>query len=241
MFEKFMSKVKNSEAADSSPVQGADRAAEAIENFGRVITKKDHTIESVIIAGQIEGHASLPPPAKATQYERIIPELVFAEENDEIDGVLFLINTVGGDVEAGLAIAEMIAGMTKPTVSLVLGGGHSIGIPLAVAAKKSFIVPSATMTVHPVRVNGLILGAEQSWEYLMRMQDRITDFVVENSRVTKEKFTSLLQGRSDMATDIGTILDGREAVESGIITSLGTFREAMAALKEAIERKKASS
>ncbi len=217
--------------------EGAER--NDILEFGKIITGSAEKIQTLVIAGQIEGHQTLPPPAKATRYEHILPQLVLAEEDPAVDGLLLLINTVGGDVEAGLAMAEMIRGMTKPTVSLVLGGGHSIGIPLAVAAKKSFIAPSATMTVHPVRIQGLVLGVPQSFEYLKRMQDRICDFLVENSHITRERLDRLMAGRSDFATDIGTVLCGREAVEEGLIDSVGSFASATSALKEAIRAEKA--
>ncbi len=207
--------------------------------FGTVLTKGTNRILTLVIAGQIEGHQTLTPPIKATRYEHILPLLVQAEENPEVEGILFLINTVGGDVEAGLAIAEMISGMKKPTVSLVLGGGHSIGIPLAVAAKESFIVPSATMTVHPVRITGLVLGAPQSFEYLRRMQDRICDFIVEHSHLNREKLDEWMAGQQDMATDIGTILSGREAVDGGLVDKLGSFGDAMAALKRMMSSQKA--
>ena len=193
---------------------------QSIVEFGKVVSEG---IQTLVISGQIEGHATLPPPAKATRFEHFVPQLVLAEGDPAVKGVLFLINTVGGDVEAGLAMAEMIAGMKKPTASLVLGGGHSIGIPLAVAAKVSFIAPSATMTVHPVRVNGLVLGAPQSFEYLMRMQERISDFVVAHSKISAEKWDRWLQGRHDMATDIGTIVGAEEAVEAGLIDAVGSF------------------
>ena len=210
-----------------------------ILEFGKIVTKGSAAVQTLVIAGQIEGHATLPPPAKATCYEHVLPQLVLAEESPEIEGVLFLINTVGGDVEAGLAMAEMIAGMSKPTVSLVLGGGHSIGIPLAVAAKKSFIAKSATMTVHPVRMNGLVLGVPQSFEYLKRMQERICDFILSHSHISPEKLDSFMFGHHDMATDIGTILEGEDAVKCGMMDKVGTFHDALTELKGMIEREKA--
>ena len=206
--------------------------------FGCVTTARDETVQTMLIAGQIEGHTALGGGAKATRYEHVLPQLVKAEESPEIGGMLFLLNTVGGDVEAGLAMAEMIAGMTKPTVSLVLGGGHSIGIPLAVAAKKTLIAPSATMTVHPVRINGLVLGAPQSFEYLGRMQDRIVDFIVHHSRATPERMEAWMMGRIDMATDLGTIVDAREAVDGGLCDGVGTFSDAMRLLKDLIRAAK---
>ncbi len=199
--------------------------------FGTVLTGAREKVRTFVIAGQIEGHAVLPAPAKATRYEHILPQLVEAEEDESVCGVLFLINTVGGDVEAGLAIAEMIRGMKKKTVSLVLGGGHSIGIPLALAAKTSYIAPSASMTVHPVRINGLVLGVPQSFSYLAKMQDRICEFIVENSHIEREALDRLMLGRYDMATDIGTILSGKEAVEAGLVDKVGTFSQALAELR----------
>jgi ATP-dependent protease ClpP protease subunit len=197
-----------------------------------VVTAGGTRLQTLLISGQIEGHSRLPAPAKASCYEEILPFLVRVEEDPEIQGLLILIHTVGGDVEAGLAMAEMIRGMKTPSVSLVLGGGHSIGIPLAVAADYSMIVPSATMTVHPVRINGLVLGVPQSFEYLQRMQDRICEFILENSRIEAGVLSELMRGRQDMATDIGTILSGKEAVDLGLVDELGSFSAAMDRLKE---------
>ena len=216
----------------------AETKEEIILEYGSVITHRAFCLETILIAGQIEGHHSLEAPVKATKYEHVLPRLVAAEESEQIEGVLLLIHTAGGDVEAGLAMAEMIRGMQKPVVSLVLGGGHSIGIPLAVAANESFIAPSATMTVHPVRISGLILGVPQSFDYLKRMQERISDFIVSNSRITRETLSRFLLGRSDMATDIGTILDAGEAVSSGLIDSVGTLSDALGALKRRIAAQK---
>ncbi len=203
-----------------------------------VITQGKERIRTILIAGQIEGHSATTPPVKSTKYEFVLPNLVLTQEDESVDGLLILIHTVGGDVEAGLAMAEMIAGMTKPTVSLVLGGGHSIGIPLAVAAKESFIVKSATMTVHPVRIQGLVLGVPQSFEYLNRMQDRICDFILDHSRISEKALSAYMAAHHDMATDIGTILSGAEAVSSGLIDRIGTFSDAMDALKRQIREKK---
>jgi len=214
---------------DNEKEEQLPEAGTAIRDFGKVVMDG---VQTLLIAGQIEGHATLPPPAKATRFEHFVPQLVLAEADPEVKGVLFLINTVGGDVEAGLAMAEMIAGMKKPTVSLVLGGGHSIGIPLAVAAKRSIIAPSATMTVHPVRVNGLVLGAPQSFEYLMKMQDRILEFVVNHSHISPEKLSEMMQGRHDMATDIGSIVGAEEAVATGLMDEVGSYRRALELLKE---------
>ena len=197
---------------------------ETKQSDGAVSIGKIHFLS---IIGQIEGHYLLPEGQKGTKYEHMLPALAEIEQSDEIAGLLLLINTVGGDVEAGLAIAEMICGMRKPTVSLVLGGGHSIGIPLAVAAKRSFIVPSATMTLHPVRVNGLVIGVPQSFVNLNKMQDRIVSFICRNSSVSEKDLRSLMSKTDEMATDIGTVLDGEEAVRLGLIDSIGTISDAI--------------
>ena len=199
---------------------------------GSIITQEDDfCIYTMTIIGQVEGHYVLPPEQKSTKYEHLIPLLVGAEESKEIDGMLIILNTVGGDVEAGLAIAEMIASMSIPTVSLVLGGGHSIGVPLAVSAKKSFIVPSATMTVHPVRTTGTVISAPQSFDYLQKMQDRIINFVTSHSHVQKEVLEKMMMRTDQMANDIGSVIDGKEAVESGLIDEIGGIKEALEALK----------
>lgn len=195
-------------------------------------------IHSMVIAGQIEGHFAASPQSKSTKYEQCIPTLVAVEENDEIDGLLILLNTIGGDIEAGLAIAELISGMTKPTVSIVLGGGHSIGVPLAVSAKRSFIVPSATMTIHPVRLNGLVIGVPQTFANLAKMQERIIEFIVRNSRADGNTVRRLMTATDDMTTDIGTVIDGREAVNYGIIDSVGGLGDAVGELKKMIRRYK---
>lgn len=186
-------------------------------------------IHCLSIIGQIEGHYLLGDGQKATKYEHIIPQLVAIEQSDEIDGMLMVLNTMGGDVEAGLAIAEMVASMSKPTVSLVLGGGHSIGVPLAVSAKKSFIVPSATMTIHPVRMSGTVVGVPQTYYYFERMQDRIIRFVTDHSSVTEEKFREMLMRNDQIATDVGSLIDGREAVDCGLIDGIGGLSEALGA------------
>ena len=183
------------------------------------------------VIGQIEGHNLLPESMKVTKYEHMIPTLAEIEQSSEIDGLLIVINTVGGDVEAGLAISEMIASMSKPVVTLVLGGGHSIGVPLAVAGKRSFIVPSATMILHPVRINGLVLGVPQSFECMRKMQDRIIDFVVRNSNVKEKKLRELIMQTDEMSNDIGTIIEGRDAVNIGLIDEMGGFSQALSALK----------
>ncbi len=206
---------------------------DSAEKTGTVITGgKNVRIFTMTIIGQVEGHYVLPPEQKSTKYEHLIPLLVSAEESSEIDGLLIILNTVGGDVEAGLAIAEMIASMKKPTVSLVLGGGHSIGVPLAVSAKKSFIVPSATMTLHPVRMNGLVIGAPQSFEYFNRMQDRIVKFVANHSGISAKRLKNLMMKTDEIATDLGSIIDGKTAVSEKIIDEVGGLDKALSALKD---------
>ena len=189
-------------------------------------------IHCMSIIGQIEGHYLLQDGQKATKYEHIIPELISIEEDEKIRGLLIILNTMGGDVEAGLAIAELIASMKKPTVSLVLGGGHSIGVPLATAAKKSFIVPSATMTLHPVRINGLVLGAPQTFRYFEDMQKRIVHFICAHSKASPDQITELMMRPDELATDIGSIIDGNEAVRYGIIDSIGGLSDALAAFDD---------
>ena len=212
-------------------INNADQKKEEREQvieLGADITKSSKgNIYTLTIIGQVEGHQVLPETAKTTKYEHILPLLAGIEESEEIDGLLLLLNTVGGDIEAGLAIAEMIAGMKKPTVSLVLGGGHSIGIPLAVCTKKSFITPTASMTVHPVRMTGLVVGAPQTFRYFQRIQEQIADFVTANSGITKEQFERYMMATGEMATDVGTILYGKEAVSSGLIDRLGGLNDAL--------------
>jgi len=191
-------------------------------------------IQFLTIIGQIEGHVLLPPTNKATKYEHVIPQLVACAESPEVDGLLVLLNTMGGDVEAGLALSELIAHLGKPTVSLVIGGGHSIGVPLAVSAKHSFIAPSATMTIHPVRMNGTVVGAPQTYEYFNKTQDRVEDFIVNHSRVTRERLAALMMDTRTLAQDVGTILIGEEAVQEGIIDSVGGLHDAMEKLYEMI-------
>ncbi len=194
-----------------------------------------HKIFCLNIIGEIEGHSILPENSKTTKYEHIIPQLVAVEQDETIEGMLIILNTVGGDVEAGLALAELISGMKKPTVSFVLGGGHSIGVPLAVSAKHSFIAPSATMTIHPVRTSGLVIGVPQTMNHFARMQDRITDFVVKNSNISQQKFTELMMNTGELVTDVGTTLSGHGAVHSGLIDSLGTLGEVLEYLYKMIE------
>lgn len=195
-------------------------------------------IHCLTIIGQIEGHQTLPDNTKTTKYEHVMPQLAAIEESDEIDGLLVLLNTVGGDIEAGLGIAELISGMKKPTVSLVLGGGHSIGVPLAVSAKKSFIAPSAAMTIHPVRLNGLIIGVPQTYNYFSKIQERIVEFVVSNSGIDKNTFTELMLKTEELANDIGSVIYGREAVEIGLIDDLGSLSDALDCLHAMIRHEK---
>ena len=214
---------------------------EIIEKSGGVTTESQgERIHCMSIIGQIEGHYTLPDGQKATKYEHIVPLLVSVEQSDDIDGLLIILNTMGGDVEAGLAIAELIASMKKPTVSLVLGGGHSIGVPLAVSAKKSFIVPSATMTVHPVRISGTVVGSPQTFYYFEKMQERITDFVCQHSAVSKERFTSLMMRTDQIATDTGSIIDGKEATGCGLIDKIGGLSDALAELQRMISEEQKS-
>lgn len=238
-----MSEEKMPEESGENEELAAEKAENAkLQNIaisGSVKTKKDNIVlQTLTIAGQVEGHYALSAQTKSTKYEHVLPQLVSVEEDDETDGLLILLNTVGGDVEAGLAIAELISGMTKPTVSLVLGGGHSIGVPLAVAAKKSFIAPSATMTIHPVRMNGLVIGVPQAFTYFTRMQDRIVDFIVRHSNVKEDVLTGLMLKTDELVADIGTVIDGREAVELGLIDKVGTLSDALAALKDAVRNKR---
>lgn len=195
-------------------------------------------IRCLNIIGTIEGHAILPPGTKTTKYEHVMPQLVEVEEDEEIDGLLVLLNTVGGDVEAGLAIAEMISGLSKPKVSLVLGGGHSIGVPLAVSADVSFIAHSATMTVHPMRTNGVVIGVSQSFEYMKRMQDRITEFIVTHSNIDYEAFKKLMLTTDEIANDVGSVLFGEKAVECGVIDRVGSLSDAMDTLYGLIDKRK---
>ncbi len=201
------------------------------------IVNAPHKIHCLTIIGQVEGHILLPPQSKTTKYENVIPTLAAIEENSEIEGLIILLNTMGGDVEAGLAIAEMIATMSKPTVSLVLGGGHSIGVPLAVASKYSYIVPSATMTIHPIRMTGTVIGTSQTYNYFQKVQDRVVSFVERNSKASKEEILKLMLETDNMANDVGTILFGEEAVTHGIIDSVGGVHDALTMLYKLIEEK----
>ena len=225
------------ESQTNAELKKEDR--EQVVELGSDITKSSKgNIYTLTIIGQVEGHQVLPETAKTTKYEHVLPLLAGIEESDEIDGLLLLLNTVGGDIEAGLAIAEMIAGMKKPTVSLVLGGGHSIGIPLAVCTKRSFITHTASMTVHPVRMTGLVVGAPQTFRYFQRIQEQIADFVTANSGITKEQFERYMMATGEMSTDVGTILYGKEAVSSGLIDKLGGLNDALNCLHKMIDKQK---
>ena len=214
----------------------SEARGDMIKEGGTVLEGEEGEIFCLSIIGQVEGHYAMEGGQKATKYDHVIPTLVAVEESRRISGVLILINTLGGDVEAGLAIAEMIASLTKPTASIVLGGGHSIGVPLAVSAKKSFIVPSATMTIHPVRTNGLVLGVPQAFDYLEKMQDRIINFIVSHSNVKEDYFRKILSRTDILVNDIGSILDGYEATECGLIDEVGGIKEALAYLKNVCKK-----
>ena len=223
------------DAPDEFETGSPEQTDQIIQIGGVTASKGKHVIHCLTIIGQIEGHYILPAQNKTTKYEHVIPQLLAVEQDPEIEGLVVSLNTVGGDVEAGLAIAELLSGMRKPTVSLVLGGGHSIGVPLAVSARRSFIVPSATMTVHPVRMNGLVLGVPQTLSYFDRMQERIVKFVTDNSRISPERFRQLMMNKDELVMDVGTVLDGQAAVDEGLIDSLGGVSDVIAALYEMIE------
>lgn len=232
-----MSEEKNEE---EKQLLDPEQTIQPIVDFGSsLIQSKQGTIHVLTIVGQIEGHQLLPSTSKSTKYEHVMPLLAMVEESDEVDGLLVLLNTVGGDIEAGLGIAELIAGMSKPTVSLVLGGGHSIGVPLAVSAKRSFIAHSAAMTIHPVRMNGLVIGVPQTFYYFERIQERIIQFVTANSRVKRETFTELMLQTGELAADVGSVIYGEEAVKLGIVDRIGGLSDALACLHEMIARRKA--
>jgi len=199
---------------------------------------KPNNIHCLTIIGQIEGHMVLPPQNKTTKYEHVLPQLAAIEQSEEIEGLLLILNTVGGDVEAGLAIAEMISTMSKPSVSLVLGGGHSIGVPLSVCTDYSFIASTATMTIHPIRMAGLVVGGPQTYEYFNKMQERISNFIIEHASITKERLNELLYNTGELANDVGTVLVGQEAVSNGLIKEVGGLRQALDKLKELIRERK---
>lgn len=238
--EEIRNQAEAEEEQEQEETQAEDEKQDSIVGMGSVTTRGKHLIHCLTIIGQVEGHYILPAQNKTTKYEHVIPQLVAIEEDPEIRGLIIMINTVGGDVEAGLAIAELIAGMSKPTVSLVLGGGHSIGVPLAVSAQHSFIVPSATMTIHPVRMSGLVLGVPQTFSYFEKMQDRIVQFVTENSGIAQGRFTELMMKTGELAMDVGTVLNGKDAVKEGLIDSLGGLSDALGKLYEMIEERQSN-
>ena len=220
---------------------GGNETGQSILDFGSAMTRTAHgCVYCLTIIGQIEGHTTASNAAKTTKYEHVLPLLAKLEESEEVDGVLFLLNTVGGDGEAGLAIAELIAGMTKPTVSIVLGGSHSIGVPLAVAARRSFAVPSAAMTIHPVRMSGTVIAAPQTYNYFQRLQERIVAFVSGHSHISPERFQSLMLQKDDMAADVGSVIYGEEAVRLGIIDQIGGLADGLACLYRQIEQNKST-
>ena len=215
-----------------------NQQTEQLVDLGAATTSTSRgSIYTLTIVGQIEGHQALPENIKTTKYEHVIPQLVDIEEDPEVEGLLVILNTVGGDVEAGLALAELIAGVSKPSATLVLGGGHSIGVPLAVCGKETFIAPTASMTVHPVRMSGTVIAAPETYRYFERLQERIIQFVAANSRVTAERFRELMLSSGDMANDVGTVLYGEQAVAEGIIDRIGTLGDALEALYGQIERR----
>ncbi|MDP4087686.1 MAG: ATP-dependent Clp protease proteolytic subunit [Bacillota bacterium] len=225
--------------ADEEKVEQKEEKLENIKELGNVeIPRPDERIQVIPIIGQIEGHNLLSPQTKATKYEHVIPQLIGMERDDRVEGLLIILNTVGGDVEAGLAIAEMINSLSKPTVSLVIGGGHSIGVPLATSARYSFISPTATMIVHPIRMTGMVIGVPQTFEYFNKMQKRIIDFVVRTSRVDKESLQNMMLQTDELLNDMGTILIGQQAVESGIINEVGGIKDALSKLYSLIDEQK---
>ncbi|WP_112180897.1 MULTISPECIES: ClpP family protease [Paraliobacillus] len=213
-----------------------------IQQLGQstVPTAPDSNIHVLSIIGQVEGHVQLPPQNKTTKYEHLLPQLIAIEQNPKIEGLIILLNTVGGDVEAGLALSEMIASLSKPTVSIILGGGHSIGVPIAVATDYTYVVPSATMTIHPIRLNGLVIGVPQTFEYMDKMQERVIHFVTSHSNISEEKFKSLMFEKGNLTRDIGTNVVGADAVEYGLIDAVGGVKEAMQTLNKMIDDRKES-
>ena len=223
----------------NDPAVPQESQQSGILEMGAVTARSDKgVIHCLTIIGQVEGHQVLPDDAKTTKYEHFMPLLAAIEESEEIDALLIMLNTMGGDVEAGLGIAELIAGMKKPTASLVLGGGHSIGVPLAVAAQRSFIVPSAAMTIHPVRLNGVVIGVPQTYTYLGKIQERIVKFITENSGISREKLMEYMMNTAELANDVGTVIYGEEAVKSGLIDQLGDLSAALSWLHERIDENK---
>ncbi|RIX51769.1 translocation-enhancing protein TepA [Paenibacillus nanensis] len=234
--------IRNEQPEPGVPEKKLNPAVENIQQLGtaQTPTAAESNIFCMTIIGQVEGHMILPPQNKTTKYEHIIPQLVAAEQNPKIEGVLIVLNTVGGDVEAGLAIAEMISSLSKPTVTLVLGGGHSIGVPIAVAGNKSFIAETATMTIHPIRLNGLVIGVPQTFEYLEKMQERVVRFVTSHSNVAEQTFKQLMFKTGELTRDIGTTVIGTDAVKHGLIDAVGGLGDALRELNAMIELRRAS-
>lgn len=228
----------NPEETGSEGTTMDQRQQQIVDMGSSTITTQRGTIHTLTIVGQVEGHQILPPNTKSTKYEHVMPLLASIEESEDIDGLLILLNTMGGDIEAGLGIAELIASMSKPTVSLVLGGGHSIGVPLAVSAKASFIAPSAAMTIHPVRMSGLIIGVAQTFNYFQRIQERIIQFVTQNSNVKRETFTKMMLQTEELAADVGSVIYGEEAVRIGLIDRIGGLSDALECLHEMMEERR---
>ncbi len=240
--DKFLTRYDNQEQTNDENKEQKDSVVENIEQLGQtnVPQLEQSNIHCLTIVGQIEGHIQLPPQNKTTKYEHLIPQIVAIEQNPKIEGLLLILNTVGGDVEAGLAIAEMVASLSKPTVSLVLGGGHSIGVPISVAADYSLIAETATMTIHPIRLNGLVIGVPQTFEYLDKMQERVIKFVTTHSKVKADVFKELMFSQGNLTRDIGTNVVGNDAVKAGLIDGVGGIGLAMKKLKELIEQNKTS-
>src|SRR5690625_2372089 len=233
-------KDKEEKKETQQPNEGQENQSEIVQKIqqlgqSNIAQAPDSNVHVLTVIGQIEGHVQLPPQNKTTKYEHLLPQLIAIEQNPKIEGLVILLNTVGGDVEAGLALSEMIASMSKPTVSIVLGGGHSIGVPIAVATNYSFIVPTATMTIHPIRLTGLVIGVPQTFEYLDKMQDRVINFVVNHSHIKEEKFKDLMFAKGNLTRDIGTNVVGKDAVEYGLIDEVGGVSEAMKKIAELIE------
>ncbi len=236
-FDDFNNALNSEEEFDEAQEeQSAEVSTQILDNGVFSVNNNGRYIHCLTIIGQVEGHYMLPPSNKSTKYEHVIPQLVAIEESESIDGLLIILNTVGGDIEAGLAISELISGMKKPTASLVLGGGHSIGVPLAVSADRSFIVPTATMTIHPVRMTGLVLGVPQTLSYFDKMQERIVKFVSQNSKISPKRFRELMMATGELVMDVGTVLDGENAVKEGLIDNIGNLKDAMSYLYSKIDK-----
>lgn len=238
---EILSENKERSESEEQELKKEDTQNEQIKEMGQVVLDSNsgkHKVELLTIIGEVEGHESAPSHSKTTKYEHVLPKLAIIEDDEEIEGLLILLNTVGGDVEAGLAIAEMIASLSIPTVSLVLGGGHSIGVPMAVSADYSFVVPSATMVIHPVRSSGMFIGVAQTYRNMEKIQDRITTFISEHSRASQERLEELMLDTTQLVKDVGTMLEGKDAVKEGLIDEVGGIREALAKLYELIDKNK---